>query len=97
MRCLQWEPIQSYISCQQKDSANSMESMQAAAEAGQGKGGGGGECVSTWINHMKFKKSKCQSLHLGGGSPGSACRLGNEWLERSSVKKGTWGSWLMES
>lgn len=40
VRCLQWEPILSNVSCQQKTPANSMENMQAAAEAGQGKGGG---------------------------------------------------------
>lgn len=51
-----------------KNSANSMENMQAAAEAGQGSGGGG-ECVSIWINHMKFNKGKCQSPRWG--NPGS--------------------------
>ncbi|KAK4824906.1 hypothetical protein QYF61_021421 [Mycteria americana] len=40
------------------------------------------------INGMKFKKSKCQILHLGWSNAGHKYKLGEEWLESSPAERG---------
>jgi len=36
---------------------------------------------------MRFKKTKCQALHLGHNNPMQCHRLGEEWLERCPAEK----------
>ena len=38
-------------------------------------------------SHMKFKKRKCQILHLGQGYPEYIYGLGDEWLKISPVRR----------
>lgn len=46
-----------------------------------------------YVNLMKFNKAKCKTLHLGQGNPKHVYRLGNEWIESSSVEDLTWRYW----
>ncbi|KAK4817907.1 hypothetical protein QYF61_002390 [Mycteria americana] len=42
---------------------------------------------SNCINGMKFKKNKCQILHLGRSNAGHKHTLGEEWLESSPAER----------
>jgi len=41
----------------------------------------------THANLIKFKKGKCEVLHLGWGNPKQKYRLGKEWLVSSTEEK----------
>ena len=39
---------------------------------------------------MRFYRAKCKVLHVGHGIPHHQCKLGNERIEHSLVKKDLW-------